>query len=62
MNFNLVSEADSQQAHVFKDIWSNTTKGLFTEIVILELQKVFDTLHVILCNKPSAIGVAFEPS
>jgi hypothetical protein len=43
---------------LFDFIRDNNTKGLYTGMVMLDLQKTFDTVdHVILCKNLKAIGV-----
>ena len=49
---------DTCLIHLFDYIKSNTSKGLFTGMLLLDLQKAFDTVdHEILCKKLEAIGV-----
>ena len=49
---------DTCLIHLFDYIKSNTSKGLFTGMLLLDLQKAFDTVdHDILCKKLEAIGV-----
>ena len=43
---------------MFDYLKGNTSKGLFTGLLLLDLQKAFDTVdHKILCRKLNAIGV-----
>ena len=49
---------DTCLIHLFDYLKGNTSKGLFTGMLLLDLQKAFDTVdHEILCNKLQAIGV-----
>ena len=49
---------DTCLIHLFDYLKGNTSKGLFTGMLLLDLQKAFDTVdHEILCNKLKAIGV-----
>ena len=49
---------DTCLIHLFDYIKSNTSKGLFTGMLLLDLQKAFDTVdHDILCKKLEVIGV-----
>jgi hypothetical protein len=49
---------DSCLIHLTDHIRSQTSKGLYTGMVLLDLQKAFDTVdHKILCRKLKAMGV-----
>ena len=49
---------DTCLIHLFDYLKCNTSKGLFTGMLLLDLQKAFDTVdHEILCRKLDAIGV-----
>lgn len=49
---------DTCLIHLIDHIKSQTSKGLFTGMVLLDLQKAFDTVdHQILCEKLSTLGV-----
>ena len=49
---------DTCLIHLFDYLKGNTSKGLFTGMLLLDLQKAFDTVdHEILCRKLDAIGV-----
>ena len=49
---------DSCLIHLIDHIKTQTAKGLFTGMVLLDLQKAFDTVdHTILCEKLKVIGV-----
>lgn len=49
---------DTCLIHLFDHIKSQTSKGLFTGMVMIDLQKAFDTVdHQILCQKLRSMGV-----
>ena len=49
---------DTCLIHLIDHIKAQTAKGLFTGMVLLDLQKAFDTVdHEILCEKLSTVGV-----
>ena len=49
---------DTCLIHLFDFLKGNTSKGLFTGMLLLDLQKAFDTVdHDILCKKLESIGV-----
>ena len=49
---------DTCLIHLLDFIKQNNAKGFYTGMVLLDLQKAFDTVdHVILCNKLSEMGV-----
>ena len=49
---------DTCLIHLFDYLKSNTAKGLYTGMLLLDLQKAFDTVdHEILCKKLETIGV-----
>ena len=49
---------DTCLIHLFDYSKCNTSKGLFTGMLLLDIQKAFDTVdHEILCRKLDAIGV-----
>ena len=44
--------------HLFDHIKSQTAKGLYTGMIMQDLQKAFDMVdHEILCNKLKVMGV-----
>ena len=62
MNFSLVVRGnfstDTCLIHLTDHIKKNTSKGLYTGMIMLDLQKAFDTVdHEILCQKLSVMGV-----
>ena len=49
---------DTCLIHLFDFLKGNTSRGLFTGMLLLDLQKAFDTVdHDILCKKLESIGV-----
>ena len=49
---------DTCLIHLFDYLKNNTSKGLYTGMLLLDLQKAFDTVdHDILCKKLETIGV-----
>ena len=49
---------DTCLIHLLDYIRDNNSKGLFTGVIMLDLQKAFDTVdHEILCNKLGYMGV-----
>ena len=49
---------DTRLIHLTDHIKKNTSKGLYTGMIMLDLQKAFDTVdHEILCQKLSVMGV-----
>lgn len=49
---------DTCLIHLFDHIKSQTSKGLFTGMVMIDLQKAFDTVdHQILCQKLRSMGI-----
>ena len=57
--FRSAYSTDTCLIHLFDHIKSQTSKGLFTGMVMIDLQKAFDTVdHQILCNKLQAMGVS----
>ena len=54
-----VCSTDNCLIHLFDHIKSQSSEGLFTGMIIIDLQKTFDTVdHHILCNKLQAMGVS----
>ena len=57
--FRSAYSTDTCLIHLFDHIKSQTAKGLYTGMVMIDLQKAFDTVdHQILCNKLQAMGVS----
>ena len=57
--FRSAYSTDTCLIHLFDHIKSQTSKGLFTGMVMIDLQKAFDTVdHQIVCNKLQAMGVS----
>ena len=53
-----IFSTDTCLIHLLDYIRDNNSKGLFTGMIMLDLQKAFDTVdHEILCNKLSCMGV-----
>ena len=63
MNFSpdldhLIRRIHVNLIHLFDHIKRQTAKGLYTGMIMLDLQKAFDTdVHEILCNKLKVMGV-----
>ena len=56
--FRSAYSTDTCLIHLFDHIKSQTAKGLYTGMVMIDLQKAFDTVdHQILCSKLQAMGV-----
>ena len=57
--FRSAYSTDTCLIHLFDHIKSQTAKGLYTGMVMIDLQKAFDTVdHQILCSKLQAMGVS----
>ena len=57
--FRSAYSTDTCLIHLFDHIKSQTANGLYTGMVMIDLQKAFDTVdHQILCNKFQAMGVS----
>ena len=53
---------DTCLIHLYDYLKTKTSKGLYTGMLLLDLQKAFDTVdHDILCRKLEAIGVRSVP-
>ena len=56
--FRSAFSTDTCLVHLFDHIKKNTSKGLFTGMIMIDLQKAFDTVdHQILCKKLEILGV-----
>ena len=56
--FRSAFSTDTCLIRLFDHIKKNTSKGLFTGMVMIDLQKAFDTVdHQILCDKLAIMGV-----
>ena len=54
----LFLDYDTCLIHLFELLKGNTSRGLFTGMLLLDLQKSFDTVdQYILCKKLESIGV-----
>ena len=60
--FNSKFSTDTCLIHLHDYLKTKTSKGLYTGMLLLDLQKAFDTVdHDILCRKLEAIGVRSVP-
>lgn len=56
--FRSAYSTDTCLVHLFDHIKFQTARGLYTGMVMIDLQKAFDTVdHLILCSKLQAMGV-----
>ncbi|CAG2230050.1 unnamed protein product [Mytilus edulis] len=56
--FRSAYSTDTCLIHLLDHIKNETAKGLYTGMIMLDLQKAFDTVdHLILCNKLQKMGV-----